>query len=99
MIRKRWFVLLLPVVLGLVWCWPLCADTTLDAATMKAALHTTTVEEEGFIDAVVKKVRDGDLPAALVDTTFEWARKKPKHKFQYFKKGLVTRAAEIGIAL
>jgi hypothetical protein len=74
--------------------------TRLDAETMKAALRTTTVEEDGFIDGVVAKVDMGALPAELVDSTFQWARKKnTKYKFQYFKQGLIVRAAKIGIQL
>ncbi len=77
------------------------ADSTrLDAATMKAALHTTTIEEGGFIDRVITMVNKGQLPADLVDSTFEWARKKPyKHRFQYFKQALIVRAASIGIRI
>ncbi len=77
------------------------AETSrLDAATMKAALRTTTVEEAGFIDYVLTQVKKGRLPADLVDSTFQWARKKPyKHRFQYFKRGLVVRAASIGIKI
>ena len=56
---------------------------------MKAALRTTTIEEGGFIDSVLVKVGKGQIPADLVDSTFQWARKKPyKHRFQYFKHGV-----------
>jgi len=72
---------------------------TLDAETMKAALRTTTPEENGFIDLVLNLVDGGTLPVAMVDSTFQWARQKPKHKFQYFKRGLTVRAAQIGIDL
>jgi hypothetical protein len=78
------------------------ADTAaplLDAETMKAALDTATPEENGFIDRVVELVEKGDLPASLVDSTFQWARKKPRHKFQYFKRALILRARRIGIEL
>ena len=71
----------------------------LSADVMKAALRTTTTEEEGFIDNVLTKVGKGLLPYELVESTFLWAKKKPRHKFQYFKRGLIVRAAEGGIAL
>jgi hypothetical protein len=75
-------------------------STRLDAATMKAALRTDTIEEGGFIDYVLDKVKKGTLPADLVDSTFQWARKKPyKHRFQYFKQALIVRAAAIGITI
>jgi len=75
------------------------ATERLDAATIKAALRTADVEEEGFVQKVVDMAINGQLPPSLVDTTFQWARKKPKHKFQYFKRALVLRAAEQGITL
>jgi hypothetical protein len=77
------------------------ADSTrLDADTMKAALRTAAPEEAGFIDYVLILVGKGKLPADLVDSTFQWARKKPaKHRFQYFKQGLIVRAENIGIRI
>jgi hypothetical protein len=35
----------------------------------------------------------------MFDSTFLWARKKPRHKFQYFKQALTVRAAGIGVTL
>lgn len=71
----------------------------LDAETMKAALHTATPEEDGFIDYVVSLANKGRLPRRLVVTTFIWARKKPRWKFQYFRIGLIIRARRRGIRL
>jgi hypothetical protein len=71
----------------------------LDAGTMKAALHTATIEEGGFVEQVVEMTRQGTLPVSLVDSTFQWARKKPTYKFQYFKHGLILRARRLGIDL
>ena len=71
----------------------------LDAETMKAALKTATVEEDGFIDGVVRLVNAGRLPQSLVVSTFIWARKKPRWKFQYFRIGLIIRARWRGIRL
>ncbi len=73
--------------------------TRLSAATIKAGLRTETIEEGGFIERVVNLTREGVLPADLVDSTFQWARKKPKHRFQFFKRGLTVRAAALGIRL
>ncbi|MGD0518708.1 MAG: hypothetical protein ABSA26_14330 [Thermoguttaceae bacterium] len=77
------------------------ADTTpLDAKTMKAALRTTCIEEGHFIEYILHKVDKGKIPADLVYSTFEWARKQPyKHRFQYFKQALIVRAAKIGITI
>ena len=36
----------------------------------------------------------------LLESTFLWARKKPvEHRFQYFKQGLILRAAKLGIVV
>jgi hypothetical protein len=88
----------------LAFCWMTSAigaeKPRFDAATMKAALRTATVEEGGFVDYVLMKVDKGKLPPDLVDSTFQWARKKPtKHRFQYFKQGLIVRAGDIGIKI
>ena len=80
-------------------CAPRVADaaTRLDATTMKAALRTITPEEDGFIDRVVDKMNRNILPRKLVESTFLWAKKKPNHKFQYFHRALILRAARQGI--
>jgi hypothetical protein len=70
-----------------------------DAETMKAALRTVRIEEEGFIDDVLLMVDRGILPADLVDSTFQWARRKRRHRFQYFKYGLIYRAERLGIKI
>jgi hypothetical protein len=75
------------------------AATSLDASTMKAALRTATPEEDGFIDKVLTLVERKVLPADLVESTFLWAKRKPRNKFQYFKRGLTVRAAQQGISL
>ncbi len=71
----------------------------LDADTMKAALHTATPQEEGFIQHVVDLVDSGDLPLDLVQSTFIWAKKKPNKQFYYFKEGLILRASQRGIKI
>ena len=77
------------------------ADSTrLDAATMKAVLRIATTEDGGFFDNLIIRVNKGTLPADLVDSTFQWARKKPTRlRFQYFKQALIIRAAAIGITI
>jgi len=90
-------VLLAAVLVG--WAWTTQAASQLTAEQMKAALRTAAPEEDGFIDYVVAKVRKNELPRKLVHSTFDWARNKPRHKFQYFKRGLIVRAARRGIKL
>jgi hypothetical protein len=71
----------------------------LDAKVMKVALHTAVAEEDGFIDRVLARVDKGTLPLDMVESTFLWARKKTRHKFQYFKAALIQRAAAAGITI
>jgi hypothetical protein len=71
----------------------------LDADLMRAALRTATPEENEFIDYVVVLVNRGRLPVALVESTFQWARRKSRHRFQYFRQALIVRAAEQRIRL
>jgi len=74
-------------------------DFVLDADQIKAALHTATEEEGGFITRAVAMVQAGKLPREMFTTCFIWARKKPHHQFQYFKQALIVRAAGIGITV
>jgi hypothetical protein len=71
----------------------------LDPNVMKVVLHTATPQEGGFIEYVVARVDKGTLPLDLVQSTFLWARKKPRKKFFYFKQALILRAADRGIRL
>jgi hypothetical protein len=75
------------------------AATELDAETMKAALHTDTEEEDGFIQKVLDKVDNGELPKKMVYSTFLWAKRKRTRRFQYFKWGMIKRAEKIGVDL
>ena len=75
------------------------AATALDAEKMKAALVTAKPEENGFVDRVVAMTKQGQLPVSLVESTFQWARKRPQYRFQFFKRALIVRAAKIGINL
>ena len=68
------------------------ATTELDADEIKAGLHTTYLEEEGFVDRALDLVEDGKLSASTVYSTFLWARSHSVHKFQHFKYGLLERA-------
>lgn len=65
----------------------------LDAEEIKMVLHTAAPEEDGFVELVVTLVDQGKLSRGLVETTLLWARRKPEHRFQYFKRGLLARLA------
>ena len=71
----------------------------LDADRIKAGLKTAMPEENGFVDRVVAFVGQGRLPVRMVHTTFLWARAKPRHRFQYFRRAMILRAARIGVRL
>jgi hypothetical protein len=74
-------------------------DFDLDPDQIRAALHTTAEEEGGFIGRTIAMVKAGTLPRDIFTSCFLWARRKPRHQFQYFKQALTTRAATIGIKL
>ena len=100
MFRRQFLSGLLLAPLALFSSRTLLADQTIvDADTMKKILRPATPDDNAFIDRVVKKVSKGKLPADLVDSTFEWARKKGKNRFQYFKQALILRAAQQGIVV
>jgi hypothetical protein len=69
----------------------------LDADIIKAGLRTADIEEDGFVEEVVDMANTGELPWAMVDNVFSWAKQKPAHRFQYFRKALITIAARKGI--
>jgi hypothetical protein len=95
------FYLRLLVVLALlaVTMVPAAEAGVLDPDVMKIVLHTSTEQENGFIEYVMGRVDKGTLPLDLVQSTFLWARKKPRKKFFYFQQGLILRAADRGIKL
>jgi hypothetical protein len=73
----------------------------LDADTIRAGLRTADPNEEAYIRYVVTLVEQGRLPRAMVEATFQWARRSAPYpkKFQYFKHGLITQARTIGVDL
>jgi hypothetical protein len=95
-VYARLLIVLALVAAALV---PTAEAGVLDPNVMKIVLHTATPQEQGFIDYVVARVDKGTLPLELVQSTFLWARKKPRKKFFYFKQGLILRAADRGIKL
>ena len=79
---------------------PGLATPVFDPEQIKAILRTATPEEQGFVTWVVAMVNQGTFPVDLFESTLMWARKKPPHnRFQYFKQGLILRAAGVGIDL
>jgi hypothetical protein len=98
MLRAYSRVLIVLILLATALVPPVEAGV-LDPDVMKVALHTATPQEGGFIEYVVARVDKGTLPLDLVQSTFLWARKRPRKKFYYFKQALILRAAAQGIRL
>ncbi len=66
---------------------------------LEKGLKARRPSEFAFVSRVVTLVERNKLPLRLVDGTFLWARQKPQHEFQYFRRAMVVRAARIGVKL
>jgi hypothetical protein len=66
---------------------------------LRFGLLARTPHEREFIDEVVEKVDNGDLPRSLVNSTFLWARRKQPYPMPYFEQALRVRAKLAGIDL
>lgn len=89
------------------------APSTIDGRKMPLRLMLTlglkavTKEDYAFIDMVVRKVDEGVLPRALVNSTFLWARERANREsptmalrpIVYFRPAILTSAKKLGIKL
>jgi hypothetical protein len=75
------------------------AAVKLSAKEIKVGLRTVTPNDDAFVERVVTMVDEGRLSVELVDSTFQWARRKGQNQFQYFKRALILRAAKQGITI
>lgn len=72
---------------------------------LRVGLKAVTKEDFAFIDLVVEKVEEGELPRRLVDSTFLWARRRVetqrpnyrKRPMVYFQPALIMRARAVGV--
>jgi hypothetical protein len=64
---------------------------------LEQGLYARRPEEFAFIARVVRMVELNQLSRLLVDSTFQWARKKRPYPYVYFERGLKVRAARLGI--
>ena len=76
-------------------------DIAVDVADLQdqleAGLQARRPQEFAFIARVVAMVAKNRLPRFLVQSTFDWARRKQPYPFPYFQRALIIRAARIGI--
>ncbi len=79
------------------------AAERIDAGTIRAGLRTADPNEEDYITYVVTLRDQGRLSNKLVESTFQWARRRimlgTHRRFQYYKNALITQAAKVGITL
>jgi len=68
-------------------------------AQLEKGLEARRKSEFAFLADVVSLVEQGTLPRKLVDSTFIWAIKKPRHRFQYFQFGLRAQAKKLKIKI
>lgn len=65
---------------------------------LNAILRTRREEEKEFVARVVELIRTGEIPAKLVDTSYQWVRnKRPNtdYPFIYFERVLRLQAKQI----
>lgn len=67
--------------------------------TLETGLKARRPEEFAFVARVVNLVDQNVLPLKLVQSTFLWARRQPRHPFQYFEKAMQVQAARLGVDL
>jgi hypothetical protein len=95
---------LYPLVGLVVWVTlvgecPAQTQEKLDPEALKAALRTTTIEENNYISFLVTLVEQERLPRVMFDAAFRWARNKTYRQFQFFKRAVIAEAERGGISL
>jgi hypothetical protein len=63
-------------------------------------LRTFQPDQQAFLDRVVAKVDSGEIPRAMVNVVFVWAKKRnPKVPFPYFQIALRLLAEKRGVTI
>ncbi len=75
------------------------AGSPLTGEKMIVVLRPELPSDRDFITYVAATMDAGYLPRYLVESTFLWARDKPRHMSSYFREALTVRAAKQGIDL
>jgi hypothetical protein len=67
------------------------------ADRLKKGLRVQTPRDMAFCDAVAARVREGEIPVAVVDATFTWAiQRGRKYPFPAFEHVMRMKAAHLG---
>lgn len=66
---------------------------------LKSGLKARRTVEFDFIRAVTLKVKNGQLPIDLVQSTYLWARRHQPYPYPYFERAMRDRAAKAGYSL
>ncbi|MBN1589738.1 MAG: hypothetical protein JW888_09505 [Pirellulales bacterium] len=72
-------------------------DLTVD--TIKRVLRVTEQENNGFVEHVVRLMNENHLSRKNVTIAFLKAKRRTRHKFQYFKAAMIRLAAREGVRL
>jgi len=75
------------------------AESPLTTDKMIVALRPELPGDRNYLTYVGALLSQGQLPRHLVESTFLWARLKPRYKYRYFRQALILRAADLGIRL
>jgi hypothetical protein len=66
---------------------------------LEKGLRARRPVEFAFVAEVVQAVEDDRLPIRLVNVSYDWALKQPRHRFQYFEFAITKLAKKQGVAL
>jgi hypothetical protein len=70
------------------------------ADRLVTGLRVQAPADRAFCEAVAELVREGQLPAALVDSTYTWAKSRgKKYPFPAFQHVIRLKAAKLGVPL
>jgi hypothetical protein len=99
MFRPIWASAALLAMLAAV-ATPAVAASPLTVDVLRAELRTANPDEEAFLTYVATLLEQNRLPREMVESVFQWARRKPALKrAEYFRQAMINRAAEFGITL
>lgn len=86
-------------VVSAVFTSKLVADSPLNGDKLITSLRPQHPVDRDFLTYTGALLEAGYLPRSLVESTFLWARDKPRYQARYFREGLIRRAKDQGIDL